>query len=1191
MNARRSVLWTLSVVLGALIFASAPALALNKHVYSSSFGSEGSGSGQFSGPWSIAVSEVGGASGDVYVPDFGNNRVEVFNSAGTYLSQFNGSAAPTGAFSFAEPVAIAVDNSTNPLDLSAGDVYVADTGHRVIDKFTSSGTYIGQITSGAGGQLFGQIGGVAVDPNGTVWVAQRRGEIDSFSDTLANEFISSLISPVGERWGFAVDAEDDLYVSGESFHASKLDSSGKVLNENIDAENAYAIAVNTSTDDVYIDNGTTIGVFTASGLPLERFGAGHLSAGSTAGGIAVNSSNGVAYAADFPGNTIGIFTTILVPDVVTGETTNLQTEGSATLNGTVNPDGVAVTSCEFEYGTTTSYGSTAACSPSPGSGSADVAVSANLTVASDTIYHYRLVAANANGEHQGEDRTFMAAARPSVTGESFSGIGSTEATISAQINPGGSLTTYRVEYGTSAIYGSVTPETIAGAGLDAASVQVQLSGLQSGTVYHARVVAKNFFGTSLGGDLTFTTAGAVGASDSSLSDNRVYEMVSPIANADGNVYVPAAGAAANNIKDTTSASPYRASVDGDAVGYAGEPLASGGNGSIGEGQGNEFLATREVSGWTALDIQPPDVGGMQYLGFSPDLSLGMLTPYAPPNPPGEPLTTDAPRNCDVLYSRTSSDGAYHAAFTTTQTPGECGSPRFAGVSADDAHLIFESEASLTPGAVGGHVGEESELTYNLYESVGGRVYLVNVLPDGKPDVNATFGRAFGVPGSSAEGPEEAGATPQVTHDFEHVISDDGSRIVWTDLNTGHLYVRENADRPNASTVLVAAGGNYWDASGDGSKIFFTKSGDLYEYDLEAAATTDLAPGGEVMGVVGLGEDGSHVYFVAAGVLAHNENANEEKAKAGAPNLYVRDGGETRFIASLSPEDNTFFGPSPNNESSVGRFGDWRASLTRRTAEVTPDGQSVVFRSRRSLTGYDNNATCRNGEQHIAGCPEVFVYEAGAQRLSCASCNPTGGPPTAEGAYLPSPGFASETYMVRWIPEDGSRVFFDTAEPLVPQDTNGVLDVYEWERDGAGSCRQSGGCVYLISGNISGDQAFLVDASATGDDVFFTSRGQLVAQDGNENVDLYDARVNGGFPRLSTECTGSGCQGVPPAPPIFATPSSVTFTGLGNFEPPSKQALKAKSKPSRCKKGFVRKGRKCVKRKARKSSVRSKRGRK
>jgi hypothetical protein len=139
------------------------------------------------------------------------------------------------------------------------------------------------------------------------------------------------------------------------------------------------------------------------------------------------------------------------------------------------------------------------------------------------------------------------------------------------------------------------------------------------------------------------------------------------------------------------------------------------------------------------------------------------------------------------------------------------------------------------------------------------------------------------------------------------------------------------------------------------------------------------------------------------------------------------------------------------------------------------------------------------------------------------------------------------------------VFFDATVPLVPNDLNGVSDVYEWERDGAGGCEIEKGCIFLLSGGASTAGSYFVDAGVNGDDVFIATRAQLSSVDRNENMDLYDVRVKGATPPSPPACSGSGCQGVPPAPPIFATPSSVTFNGVGNFPPPFGTGVKPKSK--------------------------------
>jgi DNA-binding beta-propeller fold protein YncE len=161
-----------------MALASAPAVAKQVHVFNSSFGTEGSGPGQFKEPSAVAVNN---ATGNVYVVDKGNNRVQEFDSTGTaVLAEFDGAAAPTGAL--AQPEAIAVDNSGSPLDPSKEDVYVTDTGHNAIDKFTASGTYLGQITQGDGGAALEELVGVAVDANGVVWATKHFFQIFAFSD-------------------------------------------------------------------------------------------------------------------------------------------------------------------------------------------------------------------------------------------------------------------------------------------------------------------------------------------------------------------------------------------------------------------------------------------------------------------------------------------------------------------------------------------------------------------------------------------------------------------------------------------------------------------------------------------------------------------------------------------------------------------------------------------------------------------------------------------------------------------------------------------------------------------------------------------------------------------------------------------------------------------------------------------------
>ena len=594
------------------------------------------------------------------------------------------------------------------------------------------------------------------------------------------------------------------------------------------------------------------------------------------------------------------------------------------------------------------------------------------------------------------------------------------------------------------------------------------------------------------------------ASAGELPDGRVYERVSSLAQHGGEVYTPGGSDYyGTEVSTEFTYLPFQVSPSGDKVAFVGSPTV-GGNELLGEQGGNQYLDTRlSAGGWTQSNIAPADHPKGAFQAFSKDLSVGFLDSLEPLSPlaPGFGEVLPNEGNYDIPYTTNTSGDEYVPLITTTPpyrstesfktagytTFGTHGSRVlvFAGASADSSHVLFLANDALTdasegrPAAEGGPEGAfQSE--NNLYESVDGRLQLVNVLPDGTTHANATFG---------------GGSTEYIYKfkKFNHVISSDGSRVFWTDLNTGHMYVRENG----TNTVEISSAGKYQTASDDGSVVFYT-NGDLYKYELEGAKTTDLTPGEPVEEVVGESEDGKYIYYVTT---------------SGELKLW-HDGATSTIMTTR---------------------------VTR--AEATPDGHSLVF-------------TYAPGEGPL-GKGQVKVYDSDTGSVYCASC-------TSNGTLGALPTTNEENvYWPRWISADGSRVFFVSSEALVPQDTDGMFDVYEWERPGSGSCSQgkSEGCVYLLSEGTSTQDSFFADASENGDDVFLITRAKLVPTDTDELFDLYDVSNDGVTPPASSECTGSGCQGVPGAPPIFATPSSVTFEGVGNFAAPVKE-VKAKPKPKK-----------------------------
>ena len=490
---------------------------------------------------------------------------------------------------------------------------------------------------------------------------------------------------------------------------------------------------------------------------------------------------------------------------------------------------------------------------------------------------------------------------------------------------------------------------------------------------------------------------------------------------------------------------------------------------------------------------------------------------------------------------------------------------FAGASADDSTILFEDEIAL-PGTIGAQEGVP-----NLYEWVEGQPRLI---------------AADAVAGPGGEFINEERAYDYYT---QHTISADGSRVFYTSLAAGpgdrHVYMREGQGAP----LPVSNGAAEWRAATpDGSTALYIEAGGLYrwcqrlpggppcegEAGSGAPLLTQIAPPtAGVSGTLGLSDDGSYVYFVAEGALT-GQNSEGNEPTQGKPNLYAWHRGETTYVATLggNVDDTDWEGHAGESTEA--------AAEGQRSSRVTPGGRSVLFASNLSLTGYPN-----------AQNNEIYRYDAPAATLSCISCNPSAQPAIASTflarvaiPYFALPPARANGYLTRNLSAAGSRVFFETPEALLPADANTGAnpncephhtgcDVYEWEADGAGSCRseaRSGGCLYLISSGQPGTFSYFGDASASGDDVFFFTGQSLVAQDGDGNFDLYDARVGGGLAAQNAPppkiCEAQGCRDEGTHEPPAQAPASESFEG---HEPTPA--------PPSCRRGFLRRHGVCVRR--------------
>jgi hypothetical protein len=1306
-TSRRLFLSALVAALAALSFAT-PALAKEVHAYSFSFGSEGSGAGQLKEPNGVAVNS---ATGDVYVADQGNNRIDEFDSNGTFIRAW-GWGVGTGLGGFEEctevlgckagtvgtgpgqldsPETIAVDNSGSASDPSKEDVYVADPSNGVVDKFSSTGKYLYKITEAAGKLLGngnqrcaknsepGVLCGVAVSPNGELWIGVSQDGIFNFSDTPENKYIAERYSAFMPNAALAVDSAENIYVAHSGGQVIKLSSTGTVLANEFYEGSAGIVVDPSEKDNLFIEhpgkskNEEVVSEVSAADSTLETFGAGHLDNDVTAvsyeavgRGLAVNSStgtvaSGTVYAADATGDYIAVFPKIAVP-TVTAEPVSSSTATSATLEGTVNPEGTPITGCEFEYGTEPGvFPEKASCAPEvsvakPLTGTAPISLSATATgLTQGDTYYYRLSVLAAGETYSSSELPYFLPHTATIANESAPFVEPTRAWLEAEINPGGTEVPYHFEYGPAAGSYDVSvpvPDAYTSPSLIGVRVGELAKGLTPGTTYHFRLVASPLSGEVDGPDQTFTTPALPSAPPETcpnaklraeqpygqaLPDCRAYEMVSPLDKDDSNI-----------LFDNS-----RASVSGEALTYLSPGSFAG---PQGEGPESRYIARREPGQdrWSTENISPPInaehtslLTPFEQMLFTPSLSEGLVTSVYVPLA-GEPAGY---YNLDLAnFETTPTSYRWVSNVTPPNTdPFEeflTSEPEAAGASTDLSHVVFQTTTDLTEGATG--PGE------HVYEWAAGKLSQVDVPPAG-----TEFKDSDDV-GQSGDFNQAAGA------DTWHAVSANGLRVFFTageigGHNLGQLYVRENPEQPqspevngkctvsaDACTVEASASqrtnskdelepdpngvkqARYWGASSDGSKVFFTsrseltseaKTGpadnapNLYEYNVETGVLSDLTvdteagDGAAVLGLVTAGDEGSYVYFVAEGKLA-------EGSTSGQPNLYLSHSGEVTFIATLAPATRQEGETSPEEG---GDSPDWSGNRESdsngifqgpgsHTVRVTPDGTTLAFESERSPTGYDTEHSepgqceeeIQEGVYETGKCRELYVYNATAGattgKLVCASCNPSGVRPVGPAKLGGDESGGLERLAIRYLPrnlsEDGKRLFFQSGDALAPHDGNGKLDVYEWEAEGEGSCTQAGGCVFPISDVSGNNPSYFMDASPSGDDVFIATADQLLPSDTDTRVDVYDVKVEGGFPVTapSPVCdNGDSCK--PPASPqpaIFGTPSSATFSGPGNPpSPPPPAVIKPKTakKTIKCKKGLVKnKTGKCVKRSKKKSKA-------
>jgi hypothetical protein len=1208
----------------AVVCSVTPASALQARFLEASFGPDGTSATHFGLPAAVALDQ---STGSLYVGQPFGGDIERLNAAHEpepfvgidpaivegKLTGFGG-APPL-------PGQIAVDSATHEIYFTAGPTvraYQSDGEPAVFTAGPSKGT--NEIAAP-------EACGVAIDSAGDIYVTEHSTGVHVFAPS--GEPLTSF--EVGGVCNIAVDAKGTVYLAGAPNPGNSEDS-GPVqkftasnappvttattyeANGAVDETPSSAVAVNPATNALLVDENNQIAEYDESGARLDSFGAsgpGALPGTQRNGvGVSVNAATGQAYVAQgaFEGQAEVFGPVVLVPDVETGEATEIKPNGSAVLNGKVKPDGVALSECQFEYVDAEQYkpaapdpyaaGAIAHCVPAAGaiptSGETEVqAAVPGLEVGA--TYHFRLKAANKEGRNFGADQSFATLPRPAISGATSGNLVATSVDLDAQVNPGGlEVTECRFEYGESSGYEHSLPcEQTVGSGTTDVPVSRHVEGLSPNITYHWRVVATSEAGTTTGVDHVFI----YDTSGETLPDNRAYEMVTPVHKNAALIGAAVLSQPAEVAEDGSRLIAFSIQCFAGAESCTADRVT----------QGEPYVFTRTAGGWVTTALAPPaprfevnsawlgdaETGMALFSAPTPPMSEddfyvrgpdGSFADIGPATPPsagaqGTPWSVHIKATSDFsrVVFQEPFDGSggvstYEFAGTGNTTPVLVGVS--GGVGSTD--LISKCGTLLSPTEIGLNPGEMSADGETVYFMAGacaeGGTGANAGVPVPATEVFARIGEARTV--AISEPSAFSAAAPYPGCSREPCIKDVNDKENWR------------------SAEFVGA-------SNDGARAFFTSDqqltddasaeGNLYEYhaqdcggeghliDVSAGDTSGHGP--RVQGVVAISADGSHVYFVANGVLTAAANAQGATAQDGANNLYVfehgecQPGGRIAFVAQLTGADSA----------------QWGKNELKNPANVTPDGRFLVFESSGDLT---SDTTRTDGAQ------QIFRYDAQTGQLIRISVgergfNDDGNAGSGNAAIVPAYKGAIGAGPSRSDPtmsHDGSHVFFTSPIGLTRHALNDVVvsppepnsgpepkyakNVYEWEQAGVGSCPegQSTGCVYLISdgrdtatiGADAHSDVELAGADATGSNVFFTTFDQLVPADTDTQLDYYDARIcTAAEPCIASSaslppCLGEACHGIPPARSPFGAGPTATFNGVGNVSPVSGVAVKLKS---------------------------------
>jgi hypothetical protein len=624
-----------------------------------------------------------------------------------------------------------------------------------------------------------------------------------------------------------------------------------------------------------------------------------------------------------------------------------------------------------------------------------------------------------------------------------------------------------------------------------------------------------------------------------LPDCRAYEQITPV-DKEGAMEAFRYGGAIGNQGVVIG-------EDGDHVAYQGLLTHWGTAGN------SPYFFTRTSSGWSMVaGAAQPAAGVLDYFPetFSPDLGVFAF------------------RAQSVLWSSLEFEvgppgGPYKTVASVLLQGGGGQIDGWIAASEDFSKLILQVEGHEL---ITGHpTGTLSGV--DLYEYGEGHLRQANV---------DSGGRTIGTCGARMVNGVEAKGEAGSMQSSRHAVSADGSRVFFEAVpgndcsEAPHLYVREaGAGQTNdigAYTFLAA--------NAKGSELLLKKQGEQAEefflYDTEKHAFKALfqVPRGEAVQGLSISGDFTTVYFDTYARVGDAPNV------VGVPAFYryhIPDGTLSYLFSNVSELHMTAV-------SSDGRYAYLEGYVPGLPAGgPDPEHEKMIGEKLAGASQIDSS--------------QVFRFDSAQNLIECVSCaSPFASEPKYDSTMFPGAIEAGLSATTNGMPvqaavsADGNFVFFDTISALVPQDVDGEVepeyrassvggveypsryfspssDVYEWRRGGVDGCARVQGCVSLISSGRGGKQVMLLGSTPSGHDVFFTTASQLVPADVDGSIDVYDARIGGGYPPpppRQTECEGDACS-APVSPLIDTTPSSLTFSGSGNVvqAQAGKPAVKAK----------------------------------